>query len=42
MDKDLNNKLTYTVRGGVSNESGERGLAQLLLDIEHYVHITAK
>lgn len=34
--------LSHTIRGEISNELGERGLLQLLLDIEHYVHITVK
>lgn len=36
------NELIYSLRGKLSNSEGERGLAQLLLDVEHYVHLSVK
>lgn len=36
------NQITYSLRGKLSNKDGERGLAQLLLDVEHYVHLFVK
>lgn len=34
--------LTYSLRGEISTIEGERALAQLLLDAEHYVHLLLK
>lgn len=36
------NEITYSLRGKISTIEGERALEQLLLDVEHYVHILVK
>lgn len=36
------NQLHYSLRGKISTKQGERGFAQLLLDVEHYVHLLVK
>lgn len=33
------NEITYSVCGKISTSEGERALEQLLLDVEHYVHL---
>lgn len=39
---DLTNKPIYSLRGGISNENGERALARLLLDSEHFIQLLDK
>lgn len=40
--KDSSKSPIYSLRGKISNEQGERGLSQLLLDVEHYVQLINK
>jgi len=40
--KDSSQSPIYSLRGKISNEQGERGLNQLLLDVEHYVQLINK
>lgn len=35
-------ELVYSLRGKISTEDGERGLAQLLLDVEHFAQLIVK
>jgi transcriptional regulator with XRE-family HTH domain len=35
-------ELVYSLRGKISTEDGERGLAQLLLEVEHFAQLTVK
>ena len=35
-------ELVYSLRGKVSTEDGERGLAQLLLDVEHFAQLAVE
>lgn len=35
-------ELVYSLRGKISTEDGERGLAQLLLDVEHFAQLVVK
>lgn len=34
--------LVYSLRGKISTEDGERALAQLLLDVEHFAQLVSK
>lgn len=42
VSEESNQSKIYSLRGKISNQQGERGLNQLLLDIEHYVQLTKK
>ena len=35
-------ELVYSLRGKISTEDGERGLAQLFLDVEHFAQLIVK
>lgn len=36
------NEFVYSLRGKITTEDGEHSLAQLLLDVEHFVQLTVK
>lgn len=40
--EDEDDQLSYSLRGKITTKEGERALAQLLLDAEHYVHLLVK